>query len=89
MCTRHVRLFGRIEKAGRAQQQQAAATAEGGGSSGHASPCPQLDVAFLRNLHILTNYRDKYECTQRQLAAHPCKGVPSAKCKAGFIAAMV
>ena len=54
-----------------------------------ASACPHFDVAFLRNLQILTREGQKYECMQRQLAQHPCKGLPARTCREAFVAALV
>ena len=82
MCIRRVVPFGFREEP---QSDRAA----GGRSAGSASMCPRFDIAFLRNLHILTSDKTKYACMQEQLHAHPCKEKSARACREQFTAAMI
>lgn len=50
--------------------------------------CPQFEVAFFRNLHVLTAISTKWSCVQKELATHPCKDVPGHYCRLRFAAAL-
>jgi hypothetical protein len=54
-----------------------------------ASLCPRFDVAFFRNMHLLTQDSQKWACLQQQLAQHPCKGRDGNSCTVVFTTAMV
>lgn len=50
--------------------------------------CPRFDVAFFRNMRVLTSIGSKWECAQQQLLHHPCKNVSGSACRLGFASAM-
>ena len=75
MCTRRVKPFGGEPRHKERKEDHGV--------------CPRFDVAFLRNLQILSRDKVKYACTQEQLEAHPCKGKPVHECRKHFVASLV
>jgi hypothetical protein len=85
VCNRRVRTFDVGERRAWANIGQVPLP----GGAERQSACPQFDVVFVRNLHILTQDPPKYVCMQKQLVSHPCKDLGWTACRESFIAAMV